>query len=249
MPSAVSVASRRPYRSVRPWVVVITTVAAAAWLIFAIEVPHNWASVVGFAVAPAAVALGAYRPGLVPDRARLPILVVLVLFLVIPILGLSLTSGGSISGQPTEARDPGDRGLSIVGPWLVGPMEETGTPIAWSKGYTAQGGQSVRYEWEVANPSAVADLRDLRVEAWRSTGMDGQLDSAFREPFATAPVTREGRLLHGDMVTTREPGVGAWELILTGVADDGVRYVLDAGTILDGTFTGTVWDWMVASTD
>ena len=33
---------------------------------------------------------------------------------------------------------------------------------------------------------------------------------------------------------------------MTGVGDDGTRYILDAGTILNSTFHGTAWDWLVA---
>jgi len=55
----------------------------------------------------------------------------------------------------------------------------------------------------------------------------------------------DGRTLSASLDTTSTPGVNAWELIVTGVGSDGTRYVVDAGTILSSTFTGSVWDWVV----
>ena len=74
----------------------------------------------------------------------------------------------------------------------------------------------------------------------------GALDSRWTEPFAVASVEREGPTLSGTVVTTTEPGISVWELFLTGAGPDSRRYVVASGGGGNSTFTGTVWDWVIA---
>lgn len=120
-------------------------------------------------------------------------------------------------------------------------------PLLWSIYLGDQTGEGERYEWELNGNAAMAGLRGLRVEAWHSNASPhGELDQRYDEPFAVAPIERTGRMLTASLDTASTPGVSSWELIVTGVGRDGTRYIVDAGTILSSTFTGSVWDWIVA---
>ena len=111
-------------------------------------------------------------------------------------------------------------------------------------------GGPYRWSWDLAAGASLAGLSDLRVEAWRSDPTDPwRLDERHDAPFALAPVRYGGGTLTAEIVTTREPDVANWELVLTGVGSDGTRYVLSAGNGGSSTFTGSVWDWIVAVVD
>ena len=56
----------------------------------------------------------------------------------------------------------------------------------------------------------------------------------------TAPIRRNGADLTGEVVTTRDPDVNQWELMLTGVGPDGTRYVLGTAGGGNSAFTGSV---------
>ena len=98
----------------------------------------------------------------------------------------------------------------------------------------------------LASGVSLGEFDDLRLEAWASTDGGMRLDPGSDAPFAIAPVAERGRHLEATIDTTGEPGVTLWNLVLTGVADDGVRYVLDASMGGQSTFTGSAWDWIVA---
>jgi hypothetical protein len=74
----------------------------------------------------------------------------------------------------------------------------------------------------------------------------GQIDPRSDGPLATARLTGDGRSYTAAIVTTDEPGVSGWTLIVTGVDEHGTRYVIDASGGGASTFTGSVWDWIVA---
>ena len=57
---------------------------------------------------------------------------------------------------------------------------------------------------------------------------------------------RDGALSATWLVTTTEPGISMWELFLTGAGADGRRYVIASGGGGNSTFTGAVWDWVMA---
>jgi NAD(P)-dependent dehydrogenase (short-subunit alcohol dehydrogenase family) len=248
MPRTMSTVSRRPFTQVRQWVAAFGTMSAFGVLVFAADMPHNWASAIGATLAPIGFAVGAYRPGLLPGRVRWPYHVIVGAFLLVAALSamfaLSNQPGGA--SEHVTAGEPGDRGLAVVGPWRNDPMTSD-EPLLWSIYLGDQTGEGERYEWELNGNAAMAGLRGLRVEAWHSNASPhGELDQRYDEPFAVAPIERTGRMLTASLDTASTPGVSSWELIVTGVGRDGTRYIVDAGTILSSTFTGSVWDWIVA---
>ena len=249
MPETVSTTSRRMFRDVRPWVVGIVGVLAFVLLVFVVEVPHNWASVVAWVVAPLAFALGAYRPGLLPRRARSPLALIVMAALLVPLVGLAV-AGSADTSDPSVVVDEAFPGtISHGGPRWEAEHAVDGSLFP-SSGMSVDDGGAKRYNWQVGEAYQRAGLTDLRAEAWRLDPSGAwRLDPAFDEPFAVAPVTRNGDTLSAQLITTNEPGVLHWELILTGEGPDGRRYVLDSGIGDISTFTGSVWDWLVAVTD
>jgi uncharacterized membrane protein len=239
--------SGRLARDVRPWIVGVATAAVFAFNTLVVDTQQNWASVVALTVAPAAIILGAYRPNLLPGRTRFAAVVVVLLILVIGISGLTVATSQS-SGDPEVIDQLPDRGLGIVGPeW------HPGTDASWEPAFVSsswgQSGDRVRWDAELAPGVSLSEFHGIRLEAWRVVDDHMRLDPAAREPFATAAVHRDGRAFSALIDTTNVPGVVHWDLILTGVGTDGVRYVLNAGSGGMSTFTGSVWDWLVAVID
>lgn len=243
---AASVASRRLARQVRPWVATLGTAVAAFVLWFVMDAPQNVASVAALAVTPFAVALAAYRPAIPPARPRAPFVIIVGLLALIP-LGI-LTSivlppvvnvGEEIPAETWEQR------TAIVGPTWASGAE----PAFESSGWSATD-QGVTAEWTPARPGLLNEFSEVRLEAWRALdGTGWRLDPAYSTPFAIGPVTRDGDRLVGTVATHREPFATAWELVLTGVAADGVRYVLDAPGGGSGGFEGSVSEWFAAVLD
>lgn len=236
---AVSVASRRLRAQVRPWVVGVGTLTAAAILLLVADLPQNWPSVIALSIAPLAVAVGSYRPNLVPRRFAVPWPVIVALLLLIP-LGLLASAVGNGAGSATQASPQPN--WEVVGQrWNPGAANQIG-----SSGWSSDG-RAVTATWELGTPAAIAGLRDLRIEAWRADPDEiGRLDTRWNEPFAVAAAQRDGTTITGTVVTTNEPSVSGWTLFLTGIGPDGLRYIVAGGDGGNSTFTGSVWDWVVA---
>lgn len=246
--AAASTAARRLRSDVQPWVAGIGAALAAVVLLLLIEFPQNAVSVVALAVAPAGVAVGAYRPDLVGAARRVgatTLLVTLLGLTAFSLIGLYATAPSVSVGEelPAEAFE---RRTAIVGPTWGAPDE---LPLLESSGWSADDG-AVSAEWDIRRSEGLAQFTDLRLEAWHAeNGADWRFDSRYDAPFAVGPVERRNGILAGSVVTNRDPYVDMWHLVLTGLAPDGVRYVLDASGGGQSTFSGTVWDWVVAVTD
>lgn len=246
VPRTMSIASRMPVGELRPWVATIGTAATFGLFFFVIEMPLNWASVIGMAAVPLAFSLGVYRPHLLRSRMGRRYLIIVGALVLVPMIGLWSAGTGSSGGVEVADGELPDRGLAMVGPWWADPMTAE-EPLLWNIRLGDPRGAGDPYEWELNGSAALAGLRSVRVEAWHSEeGTHGRLDPRFPEPFAVAPIERDGRTLTASLDTSSTPGTNLWELIVTGIGDDGTRYVLDAGTVLNSTFHGSAWDWIVA---
>ncbi len=191
--------------------------------------------------------LGAYRPESVPGPPPSLRVVTVAIFLLIGFLGVSLAGSATGQGAGEVIDEFPDRGLSAVGPeWRPGLDDAWAPALATSNWGTADG--EARWEGELASGVSLSGFSDLRLEAWRTTDDGMRLDPAYHESFAVAPVERAGRSLSASIDTAAEPGVVSWDLILTGVQEDGIRYIIDASTGGQSTFTGSVWGWIVAVT-
>ncbi|MEO7295929.1 MAG: permease prefix domain 1-containing protein, partial [Candidatus Limnocylindria bacterium] len=151
MPRTASTVSRHPYAQVRPWVAAVGTVAAFGVLVLLADMQHNAASVIAMTLAPISFAIGAYRPGLLPERVRWPYRFLVGAFVLVAatagIVALSNQPGGA-SEDATPAGAPPDRGLSAVGPWWIDPMTAE-EPLLWSNYLGDDTGDGDRYRWEL----------------------------------------------------------------------------------------------------
>lgn len=235
--------SRRLEQDVRLGTVAVTTLIAGFVTVFVAAAPQNWASVVALAAAPLAVALGAYRPGLVPRGTR-AFAAVAVLAIAVPVATLASTGGGTSTGGADAVEGPLDRNIPHIAPWWPAAIEPA-TPLIEVAGWT--GGGDGQVEWTAnITPGALVGFTDLRLEAWHSDLDTSAIDTAYDAPFAAVTPMRHGSTLTASIDTGTEPGVTGWQLVLTGTGPDGVRYVLQAGGGGNSTFTGSVWDWLVA---
>jgi hypothetical protein len=243
IPNRVARTTRHLERDVRPWTVGATTMLALAIALFVVDAPQNWASVIALAMAPGAIALGAYRPHLVPPGLR-AYAAILVLALTLPVMILLMTGSGT-STNVNVADGPLDRNLGQVGPWWPPSAGGDGLPLVESGGWSQMGNGHLLWH-ATFEPGVLAELHGLRLEAWHSDPATFSINDRFTEPFAVATPSRSDGTLTATLNTASEPGVGAWQLVLTGVGPDGVRYILDAGSGGNSTFTGSVWDWVTA---
>jgi uncharacterized membrane protein len=116
-----------------------------------------------------------------------------------------------------------------------------------------------------ATAQELSQFKDIRFEAWRAVRFDASPaiaewipDPAYSAPYATAPADfNEGQMSIGQgqvefdvsHVRTTE-----WIVFVTGIGPDGRRYRLNepefnmGGGPLVSSFTGTVWQWLTAST-
>jgi len=227
---------------VMPWVLTVSVVLVAVMTVLVMEWPQNWASVVALVVAPLGLVLGAYRPSLLPGRTRFGLVAIVLALLVVSIVGVTVASTAG-RDAPVEVPDFPDRGLSAIGPEWHPTADFAPALESSSWGERADG---TGWEAMLASGVSLGEFDDLRLEAWASTDGGMRLDTGSDAPFAIAPVAERGRHLEATIDTTGEPGVTLWNLVLTGVADDGVRYVLDASMGGQSTFTGSAWDWIFA---
>ena len=247
VPESVSMRAHRLADDVRPWVAGPVTSGLVVLLVFVVELPLNWASALGLGLAPAAFVLGAYRPGLLPRRVRLSFAVLIILVVTVPLIGLVTATGGG-GGGPSQAPSgiSFDRGLSIVGPRWPATDDRSAESAIEGLGWRTSADGVVAWEADLVHPDALDGLSDLRLEAWHTDAETLAIDAAHHQPFATSPLRRDGTDLSGQIVTTDEPGVGFWTLVVTGRDVAGTRYVVLAAGEGASTFTGSVWDWVVA---
>lgn len=245
---AASNAGRRLRSDVQPWVAGIGTTLAAVVLLLLIEFPQNAASAVALAAAPGGVAVGVYRPEVVGSLRRVgatTLLLILLAVTALSLIGLYASAPSVSIGDETPAATL-DSPSAIAGPTWRTP---DGLPLVESSGWSNDEGV-VSVEWQPRRWAALAQFSDLRVEAWHAEeGAEWGFDRGHDAPFAIGAVERRHGGLAGTVVTNRDPDVDVWQLVLTGRAPDGVRYVLDASGGGQSAFTGSVWDWAMAVTD
>jgi len=116
-----------------------------------------------------------------------------------------------------------------------------------------------------AAAQALSHFKDVRFEAWRAVRFDASPDiaewipdPAYSAPYATAPADFSDPMF-GPIQAQAEFDVGSvrtteWIVFVTGIGPDGRRYRLNepefnmGGGPLVSSFTGTIWQWLTAST-
>lgn len=116
-----------------------------------------------------------------------------------------------------------------------------------------------------AAAQALSQFKDVQFEAWRAVRFDASPDiaewipdPAYSAPYATAPADFNP-VQFGPVHAEVEFDVGRvrtteWIVFVTGIGPDGRRYRLNepefnmGGGPLVSSFTGTIWQWLTAST-
>jgi len=102
---------------------------------------------------------------------------------------------------------------------------------------------------EIGNAPVLAERwTGLRLEAWRSELSTGRLERSSPRPFVTAPLSATDRgTLVGSVRVDRTRDVSGFAVVVTGIAEDGVRDLVANLGGSNTTFSGSVVDWLVGS--
>ena len=224
----------------------------------------TWLDVAILLSLPAWFVVGAWRSTAAAFPSRRWRLQILGLMLVIVPLGLVLGAGQQPQGSGSG--------------WSPADVERIALPtpeaVAAAQGIESGGGNFGGIETigtVIRDPAVLAGWRDLRVEAWRGTGVVGidpnlmALDPAARGPFAVGPAGFEtpgqtprwmwgsgnavpdGSVrLSGSVRVDRSPNVTLAWVAITGLGPDGHRYIINGPSFESTTFNGTAVDWLTA---
>ncbi len=246
--AAVRAAARsgwRPLGEVRPWVIGAGALAWGWLVIGTLHQPLNWVSAVALALVPASFVLGTFLA-----RMRLPSLRVVGLALLgVVLIGFGLTvavSGTSGSGAKSYAWNAATHNYEMIAPWWQAPGPSDQALDFGTTDYEWRATGVVNVTVEASSPEVVSRFRSFQLEAWQAEQpADGwHLVSGQPAPFATAGVAVAGTAISGTIRFNQTPGVEWAEVVLTGIARDGRRYLLVASSMPEQTiFQGSVWDW------
>jgi hypothetical protein len=247
LPSTVSLGARRRAAIVRPWILGIGAVVAAAIGFFAIEATFEPLSAVLTAALPLWFALGVLRPHLLPSwypgQAR-KAGVVLLLVAVLVGLPLSIMAAGNTSvsdGMVVSDPVPSYRQIALLDTELDSRIDSQGT---WSAGAGRM------YEFNLAQPSSLAGWRDLHLEIWLGLGPDNSagvavIDPAVRQPLAIRPIAVDDG---GHMSVTLElpliPERDHYLAALVGTSPEGERRLLAWPHDELARWSGSVWEYL-----
>ena len=250
--SVVARRSHRPAERARPWVAAIggmlLTWAALAWF----SGPQNVASVIALALVPAifvaAVMTASDRPIDRSRRERVASLVLLATLVIAMPLMIWMLATPVGTKQLTSVRSGPYASmqelLHATGFDLPGRFVPDPPDLGTVESRVGGGLASI----SLGDATGVtARWHDLRLEAWRALlPGGGNIDRAFSAPFATAPLTVRSGHLAGTVRVDRTRDVSQWWIVVTGVAADGKRDVIDTVTGGNSTFAGSVVDWLSA---
>lgn len=242
----VATAAHRSRSQVR-WPILILGVAAAAGVAMtAIEARWSATTALAMMSLPAWYALGVLRPDLGP-RWQLPrrwFIGLVVLMLTLPIVGLAfgrvtVTTGGSIQSEPF---DP-NVAYSAVGRFV--DLEEPPLRVVEDPDGTAPwtGPGPIRIERTGTFVTNARAWTDVRLEVWQGPmdDVDGPgLDPSATAPLVTAPMTIDGRRVHGAVDLGPAPGRSFYYVAVTGLTHDGERVQLAWPGIEHWQWRGTV---------
>jgi hypothetical protein len=240
-----------------------------------VSAPQNLVSVLSLLAVPFVFATGALTSS--TPRVSLPRRKVIVAIGVLAILSASFARNvPAWSGPPPDVADTPQahaaqlREFDRVAPswtyidghpvlaeggglWGLGVIEQTVNvwdPEPWTPGPAAR---------------ALSQFKDVRFEAWRAVRFDASPDisewipdPAYSAPYATAPADfSDGQMYIGQAQVEFDVGrvrTTEWIVFVTGIGPDGRRYRLNepefnmGGGPLESSFTGTIWQWLTAST-
>ena len=269
------ISRRTPAAVRRIWAIAgFATLFVAA--LFVVSAPQNLLSVLSLLAVPFAFATGALTsstPRISLSRGK-----VVAAICVLAILSASFARNvPAWSGPPPDVADTPQahaaqlREFDRVAPaWAYvdgRPVLAEGGGL-WGSGVIRQAVGTLDPDpWSTSGPAAraLSQFKDVRFEAWRAVRFDASPDiaewipdPAYSAPYATAPADFNS-VQFGPGHAEVEFDVGRvrtteWIVFVTGIGPDGRRYRLNepefnmGGGPLVSSFTGTIWQWLTAST-
>ena len=226
--------------------------------------PLDWLGVVALLLLPAWWILGTWRTE--PFSLRFPRRLVLGLAILIWACVLSNFVIGPTS--PTSPNAPIDMATWSTQFAKIGAPASPQFYEGLSVGLSG-GGQDMSVAVAMSDSSGIDGWHDFRVDAWTATSPEvgNGVDASETQPFLSAPVQRGvtgstpdnrytwdsvtpwpvgGIILSGQIHLGRVLNVGWCWITLTGVAPDGVRYLISGPVEDNAHFDGTAFDWIEA---
>jgi len=243
--------SHRPAERVRVGIGLVGGLLIALVALVWFQAAQNIWSVVALALVPvvflAASLSGTDQPTERSKKARRASLAVFATVLVaIPVLGVLIAAPVSEQGAPGVSSGPYSSmqallpatGFDLPGRFVPDPPDLGTTAMTLDHGLATG---------SLENAGAVTTRwHDVRLEAWRASPSDGELDRAYTLSFASAPLTVQAGHLVGSVRVDRTRNVTLWTLVVTGIAQDGGRDLIATLGGSNSTFTGSVLDWLTA---
>jgi hypothetical protein len=253
--------SRHAPRSVAGFWAVALGLGFGAFALFGVRGPQTWPGVAAEACIPV-VSVGAAlvridRP--MPHVGRWA-LVLGLLSIVGSLLMLGALSVGSFSSSSSSDQavsyQLSDLHYDTVAPaapttWLPnGSLNDGGWSWSDSTG-TGLGVSTVAGEGGVPPAAVLANWDAIRFEAWHMVPFDKPgppvVDTHYSSPFAVQPATRNGTDLSAVFHFEKMRSSVYWEVFITAIGPDGLRYrLVDCGGG-ESTFNGSAWDWLTAT--
>ncbi len=252
----VASAAHRPQRTVRIAILAIG-IPLAAWIGLAwIALEWNLIGVVLAVLLPAWFALGIVRPRLLPawfplERPRVALALIAVIL--VSLAGLSV-AGAPYPGGEGRVRevDPATEFAAIapLADTEALPLEDIAAhPLA--SGYDRGAGPiGWSQDWRLTGASSsLAGWRDVQVEVWTSTQneMTGPLVVGSTIRIASAPLTVSGGLASTWVMFEALPDTEFYYLAVVGIGADGQRELLAWPTFRQWIWSGTPWQYLVAT--
>ena len=253
--------SHRTPRTVAALWVVAGGLVFGWWALFGLHGYQSWPIVAIELCIPVAAVAGGFvgtERGM-PHVPRKVMAVVLIAVVVLP-LGLFAVAGTSTSsGSQTpqavtfQMSDLHHDSVARTAPaiWLPeGSLNGSGWTSSDSSG-TKLGVSFAASESGVPPAAVLANWHDFRFEAWHlepftDSGPAGVVDTHYSTPFAVQQASPNGLALEASFHLDKMPSARYWEVFLTAVAPNGVRYLLDDCGGGLSIFNGSVWDWLTA---
>ncbi len=240
--------SRRCVGAVR-WPIAAVGAGLLGWLVLGvIDLTLDWPAVVTTLAIPAGFALGALRAkdGQAP-RWRAHRTWPLVLAVAGAIVGVSIVLAAVVPSAPAwqggalAERDALYR-FDRIGPDLdpSGPYPIASSSLSWVSGGPIFG------SWTV-DPAAIATVRDVRLELWRSIGPNGPIAADAVRPAATVPLEVVDGSADLTVNAPRYRDLSAFWLVVTGIDRAGQRVRMTDPDAVTAAFRGTLIDWFQAS--
>jgi hypothetical protein len=254
--------SRRAPRSVAVFWASASAIGFGWWAVFGLHGQMSWPAVVAYLCVPVVAFTAAFcridRP--MPHVGRNVVLAGIGGFLIVVLgAGMIFTATGSVQGGTTlttigiaHQQEPPRGSLPPDAPaaWVPqGSISGGGWRSADTGGYLYSA--ITDQQAPISMATALTYWHALRFEAWHWMWPDNPdgvygVDTRYSSPTFVLPAEIHETWLQAIFPFDRLRDPGPWEVLLTGVGPDGLRYVIADCGGAETQFNGSVWDWLTA---